>query len=187
MKSSYIFKLITVKLLLGLFFLLLLLGCFSLCLCLLVFLNQLFDLTKINVVNASKCYTRILKCKGSCHLVSRQDLDLSFVVLPGEGGQLDLLWSQLGHVQSLGQHLDGEVQRVLQTRLVLFVFLLQHRHGRVPVVSNAGGLPPSIVSCTQSNVSSKAWRGRRAERFPARYFESRLARQSQSSREILLD
>ena len=54
MKSSYIFKLITVKLLLGLFFLLLLFGCFSLCLCLLVFLNQLFDLRKINVVNGSR-------------------------------------------------------------------------------------------------------------------------------------
>ena len=36
-------------------------------------------------------------------------------------------------------------------------------------------------------LESNTWRGRRAERLPARYFASRLARQSQSSREILLD
>lgn len=41
-------------------------------------------------------------------LVCRQDLDLSLAILPGQGGQLDLLRGQLGHVQGLGEDLREE-------------------------------------------------------------------------------
>ena len=91
--------------------------------------------------------TKLLsKLKRKLYLVSGQNLNLSFVIFSGEGGQLDLLGGQLGHVQGFGQHLDGEVQSVLEAGLVLLVLLLQHGHGGVPVVSNTSGFPTSIVT-----------------------------------------
>ena len=124
-------------------FLLLFLGSLKLSLDLLVLLNQLFDLEMTLVRNGVEKYSQ------PTYLVGRQDLDLGLVVLPGEGGQLNLLRGQLGHVQGLGEDLDGQVQRLAQTGLVLLVLLLQHGDSSVPVVANTSGLPASIVSWTE--------------------------------------
>ena len=39
------------------------------------------------------------------HLACWQDLDLGLSFLPGQGGQLNLLWSLLGHIQGFGENL----------------------------------------------------------------------------------
>jgi len=72
-----------------------------------------------------------------------KDLDLGLSILPVQGDQLNLLRSQLSHIQGLGENLDTMVQGILQAVLVLLVLLLQHGKlsmDRIEFLEIEGGL-----------------------------------------------
>uniref|UniRef100_A0A6B0V6F0 Putative secreted protein n=1 Tax=Ixodes ricinus TaxID=34613 RepID=A0A6B0V6F0_IXORI len=107
-----------------LFALLLLLGGLELGLFLLVLLDELLDLGQAQDGHGGLVAHRVARQRGHLQFVGRQ----------------------LGHVQRLAEHLDGQGEGVLERRLVLLVLLLEDGDCGRAVVPDARRLPAAVVA-----------------------------------------
>ena len=63
-----------------------------------------------------------------------------------QDGDFDLVRRQLGRVQRLAEHANGQTQGIVELRLADLVLLLENRDGRLRIVAHARCLPAAVVA-----------------------------------------